>query len=135
MTTKTEVKPTMADIENILTRHGRCCDLYQDSLGGFHCHECGQVTFAIVGELQGLFGISKSGSPLSPEEHTERRNAAIKRNSEREHLKEINAELLEAIEPLIDIAESYAMQTYDRHGVTRKKIEAAKAAIAKAEVK
>lgn len=63
------------------------------------------------------------------------RNTIASKREEIAMLKEINAELLEAIEPLIDIAESYAMQTYDRHGVTRKKIEAAKAAIAKAEGK
>jgi len=34
-----------------------------------------------------------------------------------------------ALEPLIETAVSYAMQTYDRSGVTRRKIEAARAAL------
>lgn len=37
--------------------------------------------------------------------------------------------LVEACQDLIETAESYAMQTYDRSGVTRKKIEAADKAL------
>ena len=35
---------------------GRCCDLYQDGFGAFHCSECGQKTFAMLEGVQNVLG-------------------------------------------------------------------------------
>lgn len=35
---------------------GRCCDLYQDGFGQFHCTECGQRTFAMLRGVQKVLG-------------------------------------------------------------------------------
>ena len=43
----------------------RCCDLWQDSMGGMHCTECGQKTFAMMREIQILLGIDKGGNALA----------------------------------------------------------------------
>ena len=53
---------------------GRCCDLYQDGLGTFHCHDCGQRTFAMLRGVQELLG---DPAPLSHEEAV--RQALIRR--------------------------------------------------------
>jgi hypothetical protein len=48
------------------TRWPRCCDLWQDSLGGMHCTECAQKTFAMMREIQELLGVDKGCNPVSP---------------------------------------------------------------------
>lgn len=47
------------------TRYERCCDLWQDSLGGMHCAECAQKTFAMLREVQEVLGVGKDCQPDS----------------------------------------------------------------------
>lgn len=42
----------------------RCCDLWQDSLGGMHCTECGQKTFVMLREVQEVLGVRKDCEPI-----------------------------------------------------------------------
>jgi hypothetical protein len=56
--------------------------------------------------------------------------AVIFRDRKIKSLQEAGEELKETIEDLIGTAESYAMQTYDRQGVTRKSIAKAHVALA-----
>ena len=101
MNIQTESKhtPTLDEVKGILTRYGRCCALYQDGLGQFHCHECGQVTFSIVSELQNLFGIAKDGNPLNEKEHQERIKAQLKRN----HAVDFHEALLAAAKEAVEV--------------------------------
>ena len=39
----------------------RCCDLWQDSLGGMHCNDCEQKTFAMLRDIQYILGLGKDG--------------------------------------------------------------------------
>ena len=41
----------------------RCCDLWQDGLGGMHCRDCSQKTFAMFRKIQTILGIRKDGKP------------------------------------------------------------------------
>lgn len=65
---------------------GRCCDLYQDGLGTFHCHSCGQATFAM---LQGVQDILKDGSETTMD-HEEATRAALIRRAAPDLLKAAN---------------------------------------------
>lgn len=102
---------------------GRCCDLYQDGLGQFHCHACGQATFAMLVEVQKVLG---DGSE-SAMNHEESVRAALIRNA----APNMKAELDQTISDMQSLANStydpviveIANQVADRHA----------AAIAKAE--
>ena len=48
-------------IEKAATKYPRCCDLWQDSIGGMHCTECAQKTFTMLREIQNLLGVGKNG--------------------------------------------------------------------------
>ncbi len=41
----------------------RCCDVWQDSLGGMHCRDCSQKTFAMLAKIQAILDIGKDGKP------------------------------------------------------------------------
>ena len=56
---------------------GRCCDLYQDGFGTFHCHRCGQATFEMLRQVQEVLG---NGSE-SAMDHEETVAVALKRNA------------------------------------------------------
>ena len=58
----------LAAIKSEAFAYGRCCDLYQDSLGTFHCHDCGQATFAMLRGVQALLGDAPT---MSHEEATQ----------------------------------------------------------------
>ena len=49
-------------VRKAASRWPRCCDLWQDGLGGMHCSECAQKTFAMLREIQDILGINKDGS-------------------------------------------------------------------------
>jgi len=46
-------------IRSAATQYTRCCDLWQDSLGGMHCRTCAQKTFAMMRDIQQLLGVDK----------------------------------------------------------------------------
>ena len=69
---------------------GRCCDLYQDGFGTFHCHKCGQATFAMLSEVQKLLGLNERVTEEDAYKRAVLRNAA--------------PDLLEALE---DVAKAY----------------------------
>ena len=51
----------LEDVTAAASKHERCCDCWQDGLGGMHCLPCAQKTFAMFGEIQQLLGMNKSG--------------------------------------------------------------------------
>ena len=42
------------------TQFPRCCDLWQDGLGGMHCQECSQKTFRMLRDVQRILGVDKA---------------------------------------------------------------------------
>ena len=50
------------------TKWSRCCDLWQDSLGGMHCQDCSQKTFAMMREIQLVLGVGKDCAALAASE-------------------------------------------------------------------
>lgn len=52
-------------LRDAATRWPRCCDRWQDSLGGMHCKECAQKTFAMMRNIQAILGVGKDGRPLA----------------------------------------------------------------------
>lgn len=58
------LRADLATIREAATRWPRCCDTWQDSLGGMHCTECGQKTFVMLHEIQKLLGVGKDGKAL-----------------------------------------------------------------------
>ena len=50
-------------IRKIATSYPRCCDLWQDGLGGMHCTACGQKTFAMMRKIQKVLGVGKGCAP------------------------------------------------------------------------
>lgn len=73
---------------------GRCCDLYQDKFGTFHCHQCGQRTFSM---LQGVQKILGDGSQVKMDHDESVRSALIRSAA---------PELLAACKMLIATADS-----------------------------
>jgi len=64
--TRTEadvLRARLAKLTAAATRYPRCCDLWQDSLGGMHCTECAQKTFAMLRQIQDLIGVDKDCQP------------------------------------------------------------------------
>ena len=51
----------LEQIRKAATRWPRCCDLWQDGLGGMHCTECAQKTFAMLKDIQIILGVDKAG--------------------------------------------------------------------------
>jgi len=51
-------------VRKAATKWPRCCDLWQDSLGGMHCTACSQKTFAMMREIQQLLGVKKDCNPI-----------------------------------------------------------------------
>ena len=51
-------------IEKAATKWERCCDLWQDSMGGRACTECEQKTFAMMREVQAIIGVGKDCAAL-----------------------------------------------------------------------
>ncbi len=94
------------------TQFGRCCDLYQDGLGGFHCHQCGQATFRMLQDVQELIG------PTTEVTHEESVRRATTQNAA--------PELLEVAKDFVDKVESGRARSKDSYAKF-------KAAIAKAE--
>lgn len=56
-----ELLTSLESIMQAATKFQRCCDRWQDSLGGMHCRECSQKTFAMMHEIQRLLGVGKDG--------------------------------------------------------------------------
>lgn len=54
---------TLLKVQIATTKFPRCCDLWQDGLGGMHCTECAQKTFAMMREIQKILGVGKDGKP------------------------------------------------------------------------
>lgn len=48
------------EIYEAATKWPRCCDQWQDGLGGMHCRDCSQKTFAMLGKIQQILGIGKN---------------------------------------------------------------------------
>ena len=65
--TKHTPEQVLAAVRAAATQYGRCCGQYQDSLGGFHCHDCGQRTYAMLQSVQAILGVSEE-STMSHEE-------------------------------------------------------------------
>ena len=118
---------------------GRCCDLYQDGFGTFHCHECGQKTFAM---LQGVQGVLGDGTEQK-QGHSESiclallRGKALKTAAERDALIEVNDYLVQACEKIcevtdaVDMALMDASEFKDKAYTTFQSIELARFALAK----
>ena len=51
----------VSDLIEAATRFPRCCDLWQDSLGGMACVPCQQKTFSTLKEIQQILGVNKVG--------------------------------------------------------------------------
>lgn len=67
------------DLFAVATRFPRCCDLWQDGLGGMHCRECSQKTFAMMRDVQELIGVGKDGmEQASKTEGLEKQLAELK---------------------------------------------------------
>ena len=60
MRTDTEL---LGQVREAAMKWPRCCDLWQDGLGGMHCRECSQKTFAMLRKIQTILGIGKDGQP------------------------------------------------------------------------
>lgn len=86
------------------TAFGRCCDQYQDGLGTFCCHECGQRTMAMLAGVHSVLGLNgKSGEPIPLTEAAEARKMALVRRAA--------PDLLEALKALRDAVKDHpAMQ-------------------------
>lgn len=81
-----ETAELLAAVKSEAFAYGRCCSLYQDSMGGFHCHLCGQRTFAMLEGVQALLGIGK------PEmDHAEAVKVAMLRQAAPEMLEKLEA--------------------------------------------
>lgn len=60
------VRPSLLDmVIQAATRYPRCCDLWQDDLGGMHCRDCSQKTFAMMNDIQRLIGVDKACAALT----------------------------------------------------------------------
>lgn len=65
-----EAQPLARQLDRLkaaATRFPRCCDLWQYSLGGMHCRECSQKTFAMMHDIQRLIGVDKACVALTKE--------------------------------------------------------------------
>ncbi len=51
----------LKEIKEAASKWPRCCDQWQDGLGGIHCQACSQKTFAMLGAIQRILGIGKDG--------------------------------------------------------------------------
>jgi hypothetical protein len=54
----------IARVRDAATKWPRCCDQWQDGLGGMHCRECAQKTFAMLYLVQQALGVDKGCGPL-----------------------------------------------------------------------
>lgn len=59
-----ELESRLSSIRVVATKWPRCCDQWQDSLGGMHCKECSQKTFAMFYLIQKILGINKECEPI-----------------------------------------------------------------------
>ena len=86
--------------------YGRCCDLYQDSLGQFHCHDCGQQTFAMLQAVQAILG---DGTEVAMSHEESVRIALIRKTAPEtiKHLEAEKAELVETLHGIKDMAKRY----------------------------
>ena len=64
--TKQTAEQTLEAVRAEAFAYGRCCEMYQENIGGFHCHACGQATFAMLHGVQNLLGASDA---MTHEEH------------------------------------------------------------------
>ncbi len=60
MITDTEL---LEQVRQVAMEWPRCCDQWQDGLGGMHCRDCSQKTFAMLGKIQAILNIDKDGQP------------------------------------------------------------------------
>jgi len=67
-------------VKSEATAFDRCCDLWQDALGGMHCRECAQKTFSMLRNIQQILGVDKVCRQLTDEETTKAREFAILRS-------------------------------------------------------
>ncbi|MDR3439849.1 hypothetical protein [Telmatospirillum sp.] len=111
-------------IRNAATQYGRCCDLYQDSFGQFHCHEDGQRTFAMLRDVQALLGFNKGLGETTEEDRMEARKRAI--------LNKAAPDLLEALEGVLGMAANFIEIHEMKNASKDPDIVKARAAIAKA---
>ena len=54
-------------IQVAATEWPRCCDLWQDQLGGMHCRDCAQKTFAMMRKIQKILGVNKDCRLSTPQ--------------------------------------------------------------------
>lgn len=72
----------LAAVKSEATAFGRCCECYQDGLGGFCCHECGQKTMAMLSGVQRVLGVhGKDGTPVPAMDREESIRAALVRRA------------------------------------------------------
>lgn len=70
--TSNELLSKLDRIRQAATRWPRCCDRWQDGIGGMHCTDCAQKTFAMMAAIQSILGIGKDGKPLDAHTSAER---------------------------------------------------------------
>lgn len=58
-----DLKAQLDAVIRAATMYERCCDLWQDGLGGMHCRDCSQKTFAMMYEVQNSLGLGKDCKP------------------------------------------------------------------------
>jgi len=63
MKTDTDI---LNEVRDAASKWPRCCDRWQDGLGGMHCRDCSQKTFAMLGTIQHILGIGKDGKEVKP---------------------------------------------------------------------
>lgn|GEM_PF-2723373 len=61
-------------ITTAATRWTRCCDLWCDGMGGMHCLECEQKTFAMLRTVQEIIGVDKELKAIQKKETTNYEN-------------------------------------------------------------
>jgi hypothetical protein len=107
------------------TAFGRCCDQYQDGLGTFCCHECGQRTMAMLAGVHSVLGLNgKSGEPIPLTEAAEARKMALVRRAA--------PDLLEALITALPHIESAETDEHYKPGAVAKVTAQIRAALTKA---
>ncbi len=62
-----DAETKLQKITEAATKWPRCCDQWQDGLGGMHCVACSQKTFGMFFRIQQILGINKAGNQVESE--------------------------------------------------------------------
>jgi hypothetical protein len=107
--------------------YGRCCDLYQDAFGQFHCKDCGQKTFAMLRAVQEI--LSDGTEPTI--NHEESLQLALIRKAAPETARQRD-ELQAALTRLAGIASLLANYTHAGRSLSKEEWQEHRAALKEA---